>query len=181
MMDYSKKPMTKELVRYKMRRKRGLYEAVELRDPGNEGWIGLGAFDRAFDVWGDGFAYLIDAPGHSPGHQMMLIRVKTNAAGDDDFVLLAGDCYHHPALLKDPKRTARPPYSKGGMHADPEEAVITIKCTKAFSEKEDVWVIGAHDFSVGEALAPGQKEIKGLVLLNNWHEKKWKKHLPVSL
>jgi glyoxylase-like metal-dependent hydrolase (beta-lactamase superfamily II) len=156
-------------------KKEGLYEAVELHDPGDDGWIGLGAFDRAFDVWGDGSAYLLDAPGHSPGHQMMLIRVKINASGDDDFVLLAGDCYHHPVLLRDPQRTARPPYSKGGMHADPKEAIVTMTRAKAFSEKDNVWVLGAHDFSVGEAIAPGEKEIKGLVPLNEWREKNWKK------
>jgi len=153
-------------------KEKGLYTAVELRDPGDEGWIGLGTFDRAFDVWGDGSAYLVDAPGHSPGHQMMLIRVKTNETGEDDFVLLAGDCYHHPALLKDPKRTARPPYSKGGMHADPEVAIDTMARTRVLSEKANVWILGAHDFSVGEALAPGQKEIEGLILVNDWREKK---------
>ncbi|KAF2685681.1 hypothetical protein K458DRAFT_416903 [Lentithecium fluviatile CBS 122367] len=162
-------------------KKEGLYEAVKLRDPGEKGWIGIGAFDRAFDVWGDGSGYIVDAPGHSAGHQMMLIRVNTNEYGDDDFVLLAGDCYHHPALLKDPNRTARPPVSKGGMHADPDVAIDTMRRTKAFSEKDNVWVIGAHDFSVGEALAPGEKNIQGLVLLNDWHSKKWKKALSVSL
>ncbi|KAF2800782.1 hypothetical protein K505DRAFT_412690 [Melanomma pulvis-pyrius CBS 109.77] len=153
---------------------RGLYEAVLLRDPGDNGWIGLGSFDRAFDVFGDGAAYLIDAPGHSAGHQMMLIRVKIRETGVDDFVLLAGDCYHHPALLKEPKRTARPPYSKESMHADPEQAINTMIRTKAIAEKENVWVIGAHDFSIGEAIASNVKEIKGLVPLNEWSEKGWK-------
>jgi glyoxylase-like metal-dependent hydrolase (beta-lactamase superfamily II) len=162
-------------------KKKGLYEAVELRDPGDEGWIGLGTFDRAFDVWGDGSAYLVDAPGHAEGHQMMLIRVKTNQAGEDDFVLLAGDCYHHPSLLKDPTKTARPPYTEGGLHSDAEVAMDIMTRTRVLSEKANVWVVGAHDFSVGEALMPGKEEIEGLVLLNDWHEKEWKKPVHASL
>ncbi|KAJ4290872.1 hypothetical protein N0V90_010068 [Kalmusia sp. IMI 367209] len=159
--------------------KEGKYEAVELRDPGDEGWIGLGAFERALDVFGDGSAYLVDAPGHSPGHQMLLVRVTSSSGSSDDdsFVLLAGDCYHHPDLLKDPRLTARPPYAKGGMHADPEVAVDTMFRTREFAQKDNVWVMGAHDFSVGEALRKGEKEIEGLISINDWWEKKWKPHI----
>jgi glyoxylase-like metal-dependent hydrolase (beta-lactamase superfamily II) len=161
-------------------KEKGLYEAVELREPGAGGWTGLGSFERAFDVWGDGSAYLVDAPGHSPGHQMMLVRVKIDEEGEDDFVLLAGDCYHHPALLEDPERTARPPKSKGGMHADPEIAIDNMHRTKKLSEKANVWILGAHDFGVGEAIAPGKKEIEGLVRVNDWREKGWKKPFQAS-
>ncbi|KAF9731549.1 hypothetical protein PMIN06_009577 [Paraphaeosphaeria minitans] len=163
-------------------KKEGKYEAVELRDVGDAGWIRLGSFDRAFDVFGDGSAYVIDAPGHSPGHQMLLVRTTTSALSDlsasssdeDSFVLLAGDCYHHPDLLIDPERTARPPYSKGSMHADPEVAVETIHRTQAFAHRDNVWVMAAHDFSVGEALRKGEKVIEGLILINDWRGKKQK-------
>lgn len=158
--------------------KKGKYDAIDLKEAE---WIGLGAFDRAYDVFGDGSAYIIDAPGHSAGHQMMLIRTKAGESADDTFVLLAGDCFHHPDLLKDPRRTARPPYSKSCMHSDPDEAIDTIWRTKAFGEKKNVWVIAAHDFSVGESIAPGMKEIEGLVDVSNWHEKGWKKSLQSSL
>ncbi|KAJ4984521.1 hypothetical protein SVAN01_09996 [Stagonosporopsis vannaccii] len=156
---------------------KGLYNAVALK---KADWIGLGSFDRAFDVFSDGSAYLIDAPGHSAGHQMMLVRTTTGSGGDT-FVLLAGDCFHHPELLKEPRRTARPPYSKGGMHTDPVPALDTIYRTKAFAEKDNVWVIAAHDFSVGQAIEPGVKEIEGLVSINDWREKKWKTPLREKL
>lgn len=35
-------------------------------------------------------------------------------------------------------------------------------------------LLGAHDFSVGEAIASNVKEINGLVPLNEWSEKGWK-------
>jgi glyoxylase-like metal-dependent hydrolase (beta-lactamase superfamily II) len=139
--DLLKKAGDKRVGKVEEAKKKGLYEAVDLSHPGDDGWIGLGSFDRGFDVFGDGSAYLIDAPGHSAGHQMMLIRVKIGIS-ENDFVLLAGDCYHHPALLKEPKRTARPPYSKESMHADPEQAVDTMMRTKVFSEHKNIWVTG---------------------------------------
>ncbi|KAF2658054.1 hypothetical protein K491DRAFT_653479 [Lophiostoma macrostomum CBS 122681] len=147
-------------------RREGKYDGG---DGKGEGWIKLGSFDHAVDIWGDGSAYLIDAPGHSAGHLMLLVRVQS-----DDFVLLAGDCYHHPSLLRDPRLTARPPYAKASMHADPDVAIDTMTRTKAFAEQDNVWVLGAHDFSVGEAIAPGVEEIEGRVLLNEWREKGWK-------
>ncbi|KZM22528.1 uncharacterized protein EKO05_0009602 [Ascochyta rabiei] len=152
---------------------KGLYNAVALK---KAEWFGLGSFDRAFDVFGDGSAYLIDAPGHSAGHQMMLLRTTSGPSGDT-FVLLAGDCFHHPTLLREPRRTARPPCSKGGMHTDPDTALDTIYRTREFAEKDNIWVVAAHDFSVGESIEPGVKEIEGLVALNDWREKKWKKPL----
>lgn len=148
----------------------GLYEAVTLK---KADWIHLGAFERAFDVFGDGSAYLIDAPGHSAGHQMMLIRT-TPASSGDTFVLLAGDSFHHRALLKEPRRIARPPYAKEGIHSDPEEALDTVIRTREFALRDEVWVIAAHDFSVGESIEPGVKEIEGLVEINDWRKKGWK-------
>ena len=67
--------------------------------------------------------------GHvGAGHQMMLVRAKSRKGTEDEFVVLAGDCYHHPILLEEPERTARPPYSKESMHADLEQVIDSIAC-----------------------------------------------------
>lgn len=156
--------------------KKGLYNGVDLKNPD---WVGIGAFDKAFDLFGDGSAFLIDSPGHSAGHQMMLIR--TTAASDSKtgstFVLLAGDCFHHPEVLKDPRRTARSPYSKSGMHADPEAAMDTIWRTRRFAEEDNVWVLGAHDFSVNKQIAPGKQSISGLLEISMWKQRGWNNKL----
>ncbi|KAF9245701.1 beta-lactamase-like protein [Melanogaster broomeanus] len=47
-------------------------------------------FDRALDLFSDGSLYIIDAPGHMPGHISALVRVAK-----DTFVLLAADCCHN--------------------------------------------------------------------------------------
>ncbi len=44
-----------------------------------------------FDVFGDGTVRLISAPGHTPGHQVLLVRLARRGP-----VLLAGDLYHYP-------------------------------------------------------------------------------------
>ena len=43
-----------------------------------------------FDVFGDGTVRLISTPGHTPGHQVLLVRLAKRQ------VLLAGDLYHYP-------------------------------------------------------------------------------------
>lgn len=75
-------------------KREGKYEGIILRDPDEEekgegkdgGWIKVGSFEHAFDVWGDGSAYVFDAPGHSAGHQHLLVRVQSshsNASGGE--------------------------------------------------------------------------------------------------
>jgi glyoxylase-like metal-dependent hydrolase (beta-lactamase superfamily II) len=152
---------------------KGLYNGTDLKRPE---WSPLGSFERAWDVWGDGSAYLIDAPGHSAGHTMMLICTTSSSEGST-FVLLAGDAFHHPEILEEPRRTARPPFSKESMHSEPEIAIETIWRVKKCAQREEVWVVGAHDFSVGDGigLKEGKKVLEGLTELNEWKAKGWKK------
>jgi glyoxylase-like metal-dependent hydrolase (beta-lactamase superfamily II) len=49
----------------------------------------LGTFARGVDFFGDGSVYLVDTPGHCPGHISCLARVA-----EDTFVFLAGDLCH---------------------------------------------------------------------------------------
>ncbi|KAF2492933.1 Metallo-hydrolase/oxidoreductase [Lophium mytilinum] len=146
------------------------------------GWEPLGAFERACDLFGDASVYLVDAPGHMLGHVMVLVRVRIGRGEgeegeEDDWVLIAGDCFHHADLLREPLRTARPPQSKSGMHGDGRLAVEMMWRARAMAERKNVWVIGAHDEEVGEALNEGKGDIQGLMDLRNWREKGWKRNL----
>ena len=47
--------------------------------------------NQELDVFGDGTVRLIPTPGHTPGHQVLLVRLPKRGA-----VLLAGDLYHYP-------------------------------------------------------------------------------------
>jgi glyoxylase-like metal-dependent hydrolase (beta-lactamase superfamily II) len=48
--------------------------------------------NEELDVFGDGTVRLIATPGHTPGHQVLLVRLPKRGP-----VLLAGDLYHYPA------------------------------------------------------------------------------------
>ncbi len=48
--------------------------------------------DGEYDVFGDGRARIIPAPGHTPGHQVLLVELA-----EEGLVLLAGDLYHFRA------------------------------------------------------------------------------------
>jgi glyoxylase-like metal-dependent hydrolase (beta-lactamase superfamily II) len=44
-----------------------------------------------FDVFGDGTVQVLAAPGHTPGHQVVFVRLPKRGP-----VVLAGDLYHYP-------------------------------------------------------------------------------------
>lgn len=57
----------------------------------------IGRFD-AFDYFGDGSFYLLDAPGHATGHLCGLAR--TTPSPNASFVLMGADACHHPGVLR---------------------------------------------------------------------------------
>ena len=54
--------------------------------------------DGDYDVFGDGSVMIVATPGHTPGHQSLLVNLRNTGP-----VVLSGDLYHYPAerTLKD--------------------------------------------------------------------------------
>ncbi|KAJ7064337.1 beta-lactamase-like protein [Mycena amicta] len=50
---------------------------------------------KAIDYFGDGSFYLLDTPGHLPGHLTALARVTRSS-----FIVLGGDSFHHGGQLR---------------------------------------------------------------------------------
>jgi N-acyl homoserine lactone hydrolase len=48
--------------------------------------------DGDHDVFGDGTVMLISTPGHTPGHQSLMVKLKKTGT-----VVLTGDLYHYAA------------------------------------------------------------------------------------
>ena len=44
-----------------------------------------------YDVFGDGLVVMKSAPGHSPGHQVLVLKLASTRS-----IMLAGDLYHYP-------------------------------------------------------------------------------------
>ena len=90
--------------------------------------------DGDYDVFGDGSVVIIATPGHTPGHQSLLVNLAKTGP-----VLLSGDLYHYPS-----ERTLKDftPFANLG---DPQtEAASKAKVEALLKEKKaELWI--QHD------------------------------------
>ncbi|KAK1989212.1 metallo-beta-lactamase superfamily protein [Colletotrichum cereale] len=64
---------------------------------------------KAQDFFGDGSLYLLDAPGHAPGHICALARTKpSSSSGGATFVFLGGDICHFAGVFRPTEDTPLP-------------------------------------------------------------------------
>ncbi|OAP60192.1 hypothetical protein AYL99_05194 [Fonsecaea erecta] len=141
-----------------------LRELSRSKDP----WIPFGPFERAFDFFNDGSFLLLDAPGHMPGHLIGVART-----GEDEYVLMGGDCCHHRKIFTGEAQVAEG-YGPGGassMHKDLGEAKSTITKVHELSQREDVMVCLAHD----SYLEPALKVFPAF--LNGWRKSQAKQSI----
>jgi N-acyl homoserine lactone hydrolase len=90
--------------------------------------------DGDHDVFGDGSVVILATPGHTPGHQSLLVKLPKTGA-----VVLSGDLYHYPAerTLKDFALYAR-------FSEPPKEVVSKARIEALLKEKQaTLWM--AHD------------------------------------
>jgi glyoxylase-like metal-dependent hydrolase (beta-lactamase superfamily II) len=92
------------------------------------------------DVFGDGRVIIKAAPGHTPGHQVLVLNLATTGR-----FVIAGDLYHYP-----PERTLRraPPdneFNVAQSAASRERIEAYLKATKA-----GLWI--EHDFAANAKL-----------------------------
>jgi glyoxylase-like metal-dependent hydrolase (beta-lactamase superfamily II) len=130
------------------------------------GFMSLAPFLKAFDYFGDGSFYLVDAPGHMAGHQIGLAMT-----GENEWVVMGGDCCHHKDLL-DPGNVRTisvkdGPNGQPGFHKDACAAVASIEKLKTMGEYSNVLTVLAHDASLQGKIPLYPQS------LNGWM--KWKK------
>ncbi|KAI0633699.1 Metallo-hydrolase/oxidoreductase [Trametes polyzona] len=104
-------------------------------------WPPLGPFPHALDLYGDGSLYIIDAPGHMPGH----INILARTSPDGGWIYLAGDSGHDRRLLTG---EARIPFHEifGCAHRDREAAAEHLARIRALmGTYPRVRVLLAHD------------------------------------
>lgn len=107
-------------------------------------WEQIGPFPRAYDFYGDGSLYIIDAPGHCYGHVNLLARTSADGA----WIYLAGDTAHHWNLITGESNIAcGPPGLPPGetAHQSKESAEQTIKRVRELVRIPRVRVLLAHD------------------------------------
>ncbi|KAI7973375.1 hypothetical protein EIK77_008284 [Talaromyces pinophilus] len=111
-----------------------------------EKWQPLGPYKKAYDFFGDGSFWLIDARGHCPGNLAALARVKRKD-GKIKWAFLGGDCFHSMHFVEYPEA----PFGKGvkvtptdTFHENEEEAREIIRQTaelkKGEGENALIWI-----------------------------------------
>ncbi|RPD63694.1 Metallo-hydrolase/oxidoreductase [Lentinus tigrinus ALCF2SS1-6] len=105
-----------------------------------EEWAPLGPFPRALDLYGDGSLYLVDAPGHIPGHLNALARTSA----DGGWVYLGADSAHDWRLLTGEAGIGCH-HVWGCVHEDRGKAEETIERMKVLAGTPRVRVLLGHD------------------------------------
>lgn len=107
-----------------------------------QSWTTHAMFSHVMDVFQDGSLYIVDAPGHLPGHINLLAKT-----GPNESVYLGGDACHDRRIIRMEREIGTWPDSEGHVcciHADRKEAEKTIERVRAI-EEQGVEVIFAHD------------------------------------
>ena len=104
----------------------------------HERWAPLGPFPYAHDLYDDGSLYVVDAPGHVPGH----ISVMARTSADGAWVCLAGDGAHDWRLLTGEAGIGHDPMC---MHIDLPRSLENIERLKTVKDIPRVRVLLAHD------------------------------------
>ncbi|KIJ20844.1 hypothetical protein PAXINDRAFT_25650, partial [Paxillus involutus ATCC 200175] len=119
----------------------------------------IGPFPHALNYFGDGSLYVIDTPGHLPGHINVLARTSSDGA----WILLGGDAAHDFRLITGEREVAY--FNDGGVvrcvHANKEVADESIRRIGKLLGIPRVQILIAHDYNWynankgGKAFFPG--------------------------
>lgn len=105
-------------------------------------WISYNNLPRVLDIFHDGSLYIVDAPGHLPGHINLLART-----GPLSTVYLAGDACHDRRIMRNERQIGEWLDQEGQIcciHADKHLAEQTIGRIREL-ESTGTEVIFAHD------------------------------------
>lgn len=91
------------------------------------------------DVFGDGRVRLIRTPGHTPGHQALLVRLAETGP-----VLLSGDMYH----FRESRRLRRVPI----FNTDRDQTLASMDRIEALIEEENATLWIEHDKALADTL-----------------------------
>jgi N-acyl homoserine lactone hydrolase len=92
-----------------------------------------------YDVFGDGKVVIMAAPGHSPGHQVLFLKLAKTGP-----VMLSGDLYHYP---EERKLNLVPT-----TEFNAEQTVASRAAVEAFLKKSGAQLWIQHDFNANAKL-----------------------------
>src|SRR5579862_729088 len=92
-----------------------------------------------YDVFGDGTVVMKFAPGHTPGHQVLYLKLKKTGP-----IVLSGDLYHYP----EERKLGRVPT----FEADQQQTVATREKIEAFLKESGAQLWIQHDYAANAKL-----------------------------
>jgi N-acyl homoserine lactone hydrolase len=95
--------------------------------------------DEDFDVFGDGTVVVMATPGHTPGHQVVAVKLANRGT-----VVLGGDLYHYP----EERATGRVPT----FEFDAEKSRVSRARIERFLDDNDATLWIEHDTATHAAL-----------------------------
>ena len=100
-----------------------------------------------YDVFGDGTVVIKPAPGHTPGHQVLFLKLATTGP-----IVLSGDLYHYPEQIKLNRFYAN--------NFDTDGVRVSREALEAFMKKTGAQLWIQHDFRANQKLkkSPGYYE-----------------------
>ena len=110
-------------------------------------WEQFDELPAVLDLFQDGSLYIVDAPGHLPGHINLLARIDDEENDGTRWVYLAGDACHDRRIIQGEKTIGEWQDADGHLcciHANRSKAEETIDRIRKL-ESKGVEVIFAHD------------------------------------
>ena len=92
-----------------------------------------------YDVFGDGTVVMKLAPGHTPGHQVLFLKLKKTGP-----IVLSGDLYHYP----EERKLKRVPT----FETDQQQTVETREKIEAFLKESGAQLWIQHDYAANAKL-----------------------------
>jgi N-acyl homoserine lactone hydrolase len=92
-----------------------------------------------YDVFGDGTVVMKLAPGHTPGHQVLFLKLKKTGP-----IILSGDLYHYP----EERKLKRVPT----FESDQQQTVETREKIEAFLKESGAQLWIQHDYAANAKL-----------------------------
>ncbi|OBZ71426.1 N-acyl homoserine lactonase AttM [Grifola frondosa] len=124
--------------------------------------LSIGPFPRAYDYFGDGSLYIVDAMGHLAGH----INVLARTSADGSWIYLGGDTAHDVRMLTGEREVAFMIDPAGYMHcahANKDQAVEHIRRVGMLLDVPKVHVLLAHDWEWYEKNKGGDAFLPGVI------------------
>ena len=97
-----------------------------------------------YDVFGDGKVIIKSAPGHTPGHQVLILHLKRTGN-----IMIAGDLYHYP---EERKLNRVPTFEYNKEQTLATRAMIEDYCKRT---KTKLWI--EHDYAANSKLKKSPK------------------------